>query len=80
VYDFAPRGSSGAIASCPLGAYRKRTKVVIDDAGGTMSRMLNLKNVKLAVLVLLASLVVLVATRSLLGLSQYPVRQAAELR
>jgi hypothetical protein len=44
-----------------------------------MSRMLSQKNVKLAVLVLLASLVVLVA-RSLLGLYQYPVRQAAELR
>ena len=45
-----------------------------------MSRILSQKNVKLAVLVLLASLVVLVATRSLLDLSQYPVRQAAELR
>lgn len=45
-----------------------------------MSRMPNQKNVKLAVLVLVASLVILVATRSLLGLSQYPVRQAAELR
>ena len=44
-----------------------------------MSRMLSQKNVKLAVLVLLASLVVL-AARSLLGLYQYPVRQAAELR
>lgn len=40
-----------------------------------MSGMLSQKNVKLAVLVLLASFVVVVAARSLFGLSQYPVRQ-----
>lgn len=45
-----------------------------------MSRMLSQKNLIRAVLVLLASLVVLVAARSLLGLSQYPVQQAAGLR
>ena len=45
-----------------------------------MSRMLNQKNIKFGVLVLLISTVVLVATRSLLGLPQYPVQQAAELR
>ena len=45
-----------------------------------MGRVLYRKNMKLAVLVSLASLAVLVATRSLLNLSQYPVRQAAELR
>jgi hypothetical protein len=52
----------------------------VDDAGGIMSQMLTQKNLKLTVLVLLASLVVLLATRSLSDLSQYPVRQAAELR
>lgn len=45
-----------------------------------MSRMLSPRNLKFAALVLLASFVVLVASSGLLGLSQYPVRQAAELR
>jgi hypothetical protein len=45
-----------------------------------MSRMLSRKNVTLAVLVVAASLVLLVATRGILGLSQYPMRQAAALR
>ena len=45
-----------------------------------MSRMLRPKSLTLAVLVLLASLVVLVAARGISGLSQYPARQAADLR
>jgi len=45
-----------------------------------MRRMRNPKSLTLAVLVVLASLVVLVTARGLLGLSQYPVRQAADLR
>jgi len=45
-----------------------------------MSRMLSPKGLTLAVLVLLASLVVLVAARGILDLTQYPFRQAADLR
>jgi Pentapeptide repeats (8 copies) len=45
-----------------------------------MSRMLSRRNVTLVVLVVATSLVVLVATRGILGLSQYPMRQAAGLR
>src|SRR4030095_9278461 len=48
--------------------------------GRTMSRMLSRKNLTLVVLIVAASLVVLVATRGILGLSQYPMRQAAGLR
>jgi hypothetical protein len=45
-----------------------------------MRRMLTRKGVTRALLVVLASLAVLVAARGMLGLSQYPVRQAADLR
>lgn len=45
-----------------------------------MSRMLSPKVLTLAVLVLLGSLIVLVGGRGILGLSRYPVRQAADLR
>ncbi|MGH9240725.1 MAG: pentapeptide repeat-containing protein [Vicinamibacterales bacterium] len=45
-----------------------------------MSRMLSQRNVIGAVLALLGSLVVLIALRSLSGLSEYPVHQSAALR
>jgi hypothetical protein len=45
-----------------------------------MSRMLSPKNLTRLALVLLASFLVLVAARSILGLARYPVRQAADLR
>ncbi len=45
-----------------------------------MRRMLNTKGLTRAALVVLAGLVVLVAARGILGLSRYPVRQAADLR
>jgi hypothetical protein len=45
-----------------------------------MSRMLSRKKMTLAVVVVAASLAVLVATRGILSLSHYPMRQAADLR
>ena len=45
-----------------------------------MNQMLSARNLTLALVLLLAGVVVVVASRSMLGLSQYPVRQAADLR